>query len=304
MRPAVWLLVALLAGVGIGAAVTARRSAAVERVRAEADRSALAVLGLQAGSPSLARGAGLPDSQGRSTVMLDVPLTNRGPDPVQVRVQGLDVAGRATSGRPSSPVDAADRPAVAVAPGATATTSVPVLVRCDEVLPPALDGVSRGASGSRLRVGADVPGGPRRAALPLSEGGGTVGDVISSACAPPQQRRAPVSVTWTPRDDGSLEVAVIGSTLARGLALGLQQTPGLGVSSDLVLSATISTVTPTVADLTMRPTCSRAALPGKVPVASFEVVTLGQDRQVRASVPDDDGVKAAWTARQPALRCG
>ena len=290
----VWVLVALLGGAGAGAAVTERHAAATERVRAEADRGARAVLALQAGRPSLQDGAPRLDPQGPSTLRLDVPLSNRGADRVRITVRGLDVRGQAPL-----PVTADVSP-LTLAPGATTTASVPVVVRCADVVPDARAGARRSA----LRVGVDVPGGPRRAALPLEDSvPGAVPGLLAHACSPPEQHRSPLSVTWTPRDDGSLEVLVIGPATADRLALDLRQTAGLGVRSDVVLPVDATQRSPATLVLTMEPTCSVAAPPGRVPTAGFEVVTL-EDVRVQAAVPDDDGVKAAWTARQLALRCG
>ena len=189
-------------------------------------------------------------------------------------------------------------------PGATVTSLVPMVVRCAQVLPTSVQQGARRTGSSRLRVRVDVSGGARETTLPLVEPfGGTVADILSSACGPPEQRRAPVSVSWTPHDDGSLEVTVAAPLLGVPLTLGLVQSPGLGVSGDPqpptsgAPGAAVTTV------LTMEPTCSRASPPGPVPTAAFRVVTL-VDGQVQAAVPDDDGVEAAWTARQLALRCG
>ena len=288
------MLVALLGGAGAGAAVTARHAAATERVRVEADRGARAVLALRAGRPSLQDGTPRLDPQEPSTLRLNVPVSNRGADRVRITVRGVDVRGQAPL--PVAPGVSS----LALAPGATTTASVPVVVRCADVVPDARAGARRSA----LRVSVDMPGGPRRAALPLEDSvPGAVSGLLSYACGPPEQHRSPLSVTWTPRDDGSLEALVVGPATPGRFALDLRQTPGLGVRSDVELPVETTERSPTTLVLTMEPTCSVAAPPGRVPVVSLEVLTL-VDGQVQASLPDDGGIKAAWTARQLALRCG
>ena len=292
--PVVWVVVAALVGAGLGAAATSRHAAAREQVRAEADRRERAVLALAAGAPSLVRGAGAPDGPGRSALTLSVPLSNRGADPLRVGVLGLDAPDQPTAERP---------PSLALSPGATVAALVPMVVRCAQVLPTSIQRGARRTGSSRLRVRVESSGGARETTLPLVEpSGGTVADIASYACGPPEERRAPVSVTRTPRDDGSLEVTVAAPLLGVPLTLGLVQSPGLGVSGDPALPRTTSPERGASLVLTMDPACSQAP-PGQVTTASLQVVTLAGGR-VQAVVPDDDGVQAAWTARRLALRCG
>lgn len=306
---AVWLLVAALVGAGVGAAVTSRHvgasepgRAAAERSRSQADRDARAVLALQAGTPILVSAATAPDPRGRSTLRLGVPVSNRGEIPLLVDVQGLDVL------RGPRLAIAAGGSQVFVVAGATTSASVTLVVRCQDVLSQAVDG---GAPDSALRVSVEGAGRPRRAALPLADPYlGTVAGLVASACGPPLERCAPVSATWTPRPDGSLEVAVVTTYTSEPLVLDLAQDPGLGVRSDGGLPAESDpnqsgggSVHIVSLVLRMEPTCSAVVLPGRAPAASFDVVTVADER-AQTAVPDDSGVKAAWAARRLALAWG
>lgn len=306
---AVWLLVAALVGAGVGAAVTSRHvgarepgRAAAERSRSQADRDARAVLALQAGTPILVSAATAPDPRGRSTLRLGVPVSNRGEIPLLVDVRGLDVL------RGPRLAVAAGGSQVFVVAGATTSASVTLVVRCQDVLSQAVDG---GAPDSALRVSVEGAGRPRRAALPLADSYlGTVAGLVASACGPPLERRAPVSATWTPRPDGSLEVAVVTTYTSEPLVLDLAQDPGLGVRSDGALPAESDpdqsaggSVHIVSLVLRMEPTCSAVAAPDREPTARLDVVTVA-DGRVQAAVPDDSGVEVAWVARRLALVCG
>lgn len=288
-RTTALVLLAALAGAALGAWVADRRADAVAR-------DERAVLHVQAGLPSLVRGAdpGTADAGGLSPVVLAVPLTNRGQAAVTVTVLGLDTPHQRLA-EPAPPVE--------LDGGATVPALIDVDVDCARQLsvPP-----ERAPAPGEVRVRLDLDTGLRVVDMPIVEVPRRgVASLLTDACTPPAQRSPAQTARWSPQSDGRLVVTVSNVLRTTPVDVDLRETPGLGVLSDPPLPLTVPALGVGEVTLTLEPDCAVVgSTVSGTSSGTFDLVAVA-DGVVQTLLPDDDASgREVWLSRQLALRCG